>query len=408
MSISTVIDQQDDRNGQETYKLHTMYGFPNFVKEASAADICGGATLMPHQYADQTMRMYPCHTGPATIVSSAFFFEKKAYMNKHRATNIENNILQSADFFGVRQTVDELQKKIGAARQYDEVNLPDDAFAIVQDDGSGNKTRKYPLRNALEVKAAADWLIKYRDELPFRYRNQIADKILKKAAEYGAGLDSCREPLEKMAGRGVCAAKHAADLIRARINALGHTHQPNKLQQELLKLADMCDDTPQSIRHYHVLTKIAEAVDQFDRIHGLYRNYDDVIQRPDDVLFAVTEKAAAELDNEIVGNMLTGNFYKKADLARVPLRDLGDALGDDFVSEVSTANAWVDTEKLAAIVPTLPRDDAELFDEVLSAAGIMPFAQKSASVGTAMSRAEELNAASAHKPHPGSLWSAMT
>ena len=44
-------------------------------------------------------------------------------------------------------------------------------------------------------------------------------------------------------------------------------------------------------------------------------------------------------------------------------RSDGDsALGEDFAEAISTANAWVDTEKLAQILPTLPRNDMEIFD----------------------------------------------
>jgi hypothetical protein len=170
------------------------------------------------------------------------------------------------------------------------------------------------------------------------------------------------------------------------------------------KLARLCEEDPDAIRHFGTLTKIAEIVDQFDREHGLHRRYDDVLQRPEDVLFAVTEKVAADLSDELVGNSMTGTYYKKADLERLPVRDLADTLGDDFVDAVTSAGAWVDTEKLAAIVPTLPLGDAELFDEVTTNAGIRPFATKTASAGHSISPQEQLELAEAHKPAPGSLW----
>ncbi len=402
--MSTIPDQTLDLNGQELHRILSVYPLPDFVKNASQADICGGDDLPPHLFADITRRRYPVHSGPATVVSCIFFHEKRAEINKHQAAMIERKLNKAAEYFKVAGYVRRLTEKVAEAITYDETSLPDAVFAIVFDGTDGTKERHYPLRNIHEVKTAAAWLKDHRDELPFLDRRQIADKILTKAAEFGAGLPDHRYMLEKMAGLGACSGKDAAKLIRTRIYAAGNTHQPSDLQVELEKLAKLCEDSPQAIHHFSSLTKIAEIVDQFDQETGLHRKYDDVIERPEDVLFAVTEKAAAEVDNEIVGNALTGNYYKKADLQALPIRDLADNLGKDFAQEVSTAGAWVDMDKLASIVPTLPLGDAELFDEVVAAAGIRPFATKSASVGISISPVEQVEMAKQHKPSPGSLW----
>ena len=402
--MSTVHDQTLDLNGQELHRILSVYPLPDFVKNASQEDICGGDELPPHLFADITRRRYPIHSGPATVISSIFFNEKKAALNKHQAAMIEGKLNKAAEYFKVEGYMRRLNEKVAEAANYDETALPDNVFAIVFDSADGTKERHYPLRNVNEVKSAAIWLHDHRDELPFADRRQIADKILTKAAEFGAGLPEHRYMLEKMAGLGACSGKDAAKMIRTRIYAAGNTHKPSAVQVELEKLAKLCEDSPQAIHHFSSLTKIAEIVDQFDHEHGWNRKYDDVIERPEDVLFAVTGKAAAEVDDSIVGNALTGNYYKKADLQTLPVRDLADNLGEDFAQEVSTANAWVDLEKLASIVPTLPLGDAELFDEVVSAAGVQPFATKSAAVGMSFSPAEQVAIAEQHTPTPGSLW----
>ena len=400
----TAPDQTLDLNGQELHRILSVYPLPDFVKNASQEDICGGDDLPPHLFADMTRRRYPIHSGPATVISSIFFNEKRASMNSHQAALVETKLNKAADYFKVEGYVRRLTEKVAEAATYDETALPDTIFAIVFDGADGTKERHYPLRNVHEVKTAAAWLKDHRDELPFADRRQIADKILTKAAEFGAGLPDHRYTLEKMAGLGVCSGTDAAKLIRTRIYAAGNTHRPSDIQIELEKLAKLCEDSPQAIHHFSSLTKIAEIVDQFDHESGLNRKYDDVIERPEDVLFAVTGKAAAEVDSEIVGNALTGNYYKKADLQAVPMRDLADNLGEDFAQEVSTAGAWIDMAKLASIVPTLPLGDAELFDEVVAAAGIQPFATKSAAVGKSISPVEQVEMAKQHTPAPGSLW----
>jgi len=402
--MSTVHDQTVDLNGQELHRILSIYPLPDFVKNASRQDVCGDDTLPPHLFADITRRRYPIHSGPATVISSVFFQEKKAAMNPHQAALIESKLDKAAEYFKVGGYIRRLTEKVAEAATYDETALQDGTFAIVFERADGTKERHYPMRNVPEVKTAAVWLRDHRDELPFEDRRQIANKILEKAAEFGAGLPEHRYMLEKTAGLGACSGKDAAKLIRTRIFAAGSTHRPSQVQQELEKLAKLCEESPQAIHHFSSLTKIASIVDQFDHEHGLQGKYDDVIERPEDVLFAVTAKAAADVDDDIVGNVLTGNYYKKADLQTLPIRDLADNLGDDFAQEVSTAGAWVDIEKLASIVPTLPLGDAELFDEVASAAGVTPFATKSASVGMSISAAEQIAMSNQHKAAPGSLW----
>jgi len=403
--MPAVLDQTLDINGQELHRILSVYPLPDFVKEASQDELCGTDDLAPHQFADVTRSLYPIKNAASTVLSSVFFYEKKADMNPARAQLLEKRLLDAAAYFKVTDEVEALRTKVANAGQYDETELVDSDFAIVFDGEGDVKERRYPMRNTMEVKAAADWLQKNRDKLTFADRNKIASHVLTKAAKFGASIPTAeRYELDKMAGAGACSGKDAAGLIRTRIKSLGHSHQPNPLQQELEKLAQQVESDPAAIRHYAPLVKIATVIDQFDREHGLHRRYDDIVQRPEDVLFAVTEKAAASLDNELVGSPLTGNYYKRADLQSLAVQDLADSLGEDFASAVSTANAWVDLEKLATIVPTLPLGDAEEFDAVASVAGIRPFAQKSAAVGHAISPATQEALAAQHKANPGSLW----
>jgi len=401
--MSNVFDQTLDLNGQELHRLASVYPLPEFVKNASQRDVCG-EDLAPHQFADMTQRLFPCHTKAATVVSAIFFHEKKAEFNKHRAAAVEKRLLNFADYHGVTDYVNGFSEKVAEAKNYTAYDLPDSEFAIVFDATDGTKERHYPVRNVGEVKAAADWLAKNRDDLPLADKRKIADKLLEKGAEFGANLVEHYDMLVKMAGLGSCSGKDAAAMIRTRIRSLGHTHRPNELQQELEKLAEICEKDPNAVHHFHAMTKIAELVDAFDREHGIHRRYDDILQRPEDVLFSVTQKAAAEFEDELVGSALTGHYYKKADLERLPVRDLADALGEDFTDEVAPTGAWVDMKKLASIVPTLPKGDMEMFDEVAQAAGITPFAVKSASVGQSISASDQASLASRHEGTPGSLW----
>jgi hypothetical protein len=399
-----VIDQTLDHNGQSIYRIISSFGAPDFVKLASQVDLCGEENTPPHLFADMTRRKFPCHSPAATWMSAAFFHEKRSEYAPLLAESIATKINESARFFKIGNDVQALIDKITKAAETDETKLPDDTFAMVFDDVTGAKERRLPLRNAGEVKAAAQWLCKYRDDLPFESRRQIADKIMSKAVKFGADIQEQRDAMEKMAGLGACSAKDAVALINTRINIKGHTHRPSELQQEMQKLATVISTNPEQMRHFGMLTKLASIIDLFDRTNGLQHKYDTLLARPEDVLFGVTEKVAAELSDELIGNTLTGNYYKRADLQRLPVNVFGDSLGENFIDAVSTANAWLDTEKLARIIPTLPLNDAELFDAVVAENGVPPFAMKSAAA-VRVPLADECQLAAMHTPAPGSLWS---
>ena len=402
--MNTVFDQAQDRNGQEFHRLTSLFGCPDFVKEATADTLCGDEKTEPHMFADVAHRQWACHTAPATYASALFFFDKKAQLNDSTADQIEERILASAQFFGIEDDVQKLGNKIKESAIVDSEKLADDVFAIVMQFEDGRKERKYPMRNTVEVLKAAEYLEQYRDEFCFSDRNKIADKILQKSAHFGADIGHSRNDLEKMAGMGACSSTDAAKLVRSRITALGWPKDGKPLQVELEKLANEIEQNPNNIQHHSTLIKLAETIDMVDQENKLVNNYGKALERPEDVIFSVTKEAVASVANDLIGSSITGTFYKRADLEKLAVEDLSDALGEDFASAISTGNAWIDTEKLAQIVPTLPRNDMELFEAVAANAGIAPFATKSAEAQQISSKDMQMMA-EAYKGAKGSLWS---
>ena len=110
--MNTVFDQAQDRNGQEFHRLTSLFGCPDFVKEATADTLCGDEKTEPHMFADVAHRRWACHTAPATYASALFFFDKKAQLNDSTADQIEERILASAQFFGLEDDVQKLGNKI--------------------------------------------------------------------------------------------------------------------------------------------------------------------------------------------------------------------------------------------------------------------------------------------------------
>lgn len=357
------LDQAHDVSGRETHRLTTLYPQPDFVKNAAHEKLSGAADLPRHLYADQRHKLYPCHTAPATWMSALFFTDKKAQFDAKEAEAIQSKIHQAAEYFGIRGAVAELEEKMAASAAQDINSLPDSEFAIVWVSDVGGKERHWPLRNAEEVKFAAAHFKTFRDNFVFDDRHVIATKILEKAAQYGADVSGAEGSLELAAGLGACAAKVASDMIKDRVGLTRRQHA--QLAGELSKLAEVIDQNPERARTVEMRLKLASAVDNFDRSTNLYRLYDaGGLPRPEEVLFAITEKVARDfLDSNV--ETTTGNVYALNDLEKLAVEDVREWLGDDFADAVSAGGVYMDRDKLAAIVPTLDRGMATMLDRLM-------------------------------------------
>ena len=340
-----------------------MFPPPDFVKSASVERLNGDAEKLPrHVYADQHNKLYPCHSAPATWMSALFFADKRAQFDENTAHTIHDRITKAAAYFGIAGLVAELEKT-AASLDEDEDEDEDDDWSVVWLSKEGQKERHWPLRNAQEVKFAAAHFTRYRDEFVFDDRHKIANKILAKAAAYHVDLENAADALALAAGCGACAAKTASEFLQARATLLRRSH--SDVAASLEKLAAAVDQNPEHARTAATRLKLAAAVDEIDRATHLCRLYDaGGLARPEEVLFAVTEKVARDFMSQNV-ETTTGNVYALTDLEKLAVDDLREWLGDEFADAVSTGGVFVDCEKLAAIVPTLDRGMAATFDRLL-------------------------------------------
>ena len=368
------VDQVSDANAAEFVRLSRLYDFPEYVKQEKMARLFEPGAAAVTTYADPVRRQYPCHTKAATWVSALYFAEKAAEFHAKDRDRIAARIDHYADFWQIRGDVSRVREKRAGYEKEASAALPDSAYAYVWvDDATGRKDRHLPMRNAAEVKAAADYLHRYQDRFRFADRHVMAGKILEKAARFGAAVGPLVPFLEKQAGRGVGDPDRVAAMIDARARL---TDNP-AVRREIVKLAAACRGKVRQVFTPETMVKLAETVDDLDRQIGLAGKYTDAIPRPEDVIFAATfSKAAAEADQ--LCPVTTGRLYRKQDFTKIALSDVRDLFGTDFADEVRGGPDAVDPEKLAEVVSTLPRNDAELFDRLADEAGVNPTATKSA------------------------------
>jgi hypothetical protein len=316
-------------------------------------------------------------------MSALFFADKQAQFEPAVAETIQTRIHKAAEYFGISGLVKEIEEKAAAANAVNLNDASDSDFAIVWVNGSNqSKERHWPLRNAEEVKFAAAHFRQYRDQFVFNDRHQIAVKILEKAAQYSADISAAEGSLEHAAGLGGCAAKVASAMLKDRVRLT--QRQYSDLAGELTKLAEAIDQNPERAREVETRLKLASAVDTFDRSTHLDRLYDaGGLPRAEEVLFAVTEKVARDFMSQNI-ETTTGNVYALDDLEKLAVDDVREWMGDDFVDAVTAGGVYMDRDKLAAVVPTLDRGAAAMFDRLVqekNAAAVV----KQASAGSLLS-----------------------
>lgn len=373
--MSKVLDQSGDLNFRELHQYVRMYNFPEFAKTAELSEIVGPDEEKARFYADvRSPHQFPCHTKAATYVSYLYFLEKQSQVSPKVKEHIQGRLDKFAEYWGIEGDVSGLSD--AAVELHKEAEHPDSSYAIVWATNDGRKERRYPIRNELEVKAAAEWFNDHqsaiREEFGFYDRQTIANKILEKASEFNANIVDRIELLEKAAGHGLCDPKKVASMLRDRVKAASRV--PTDVENVMDKLAESVEASPVMLMDPDSAGQLADTVDQFDRNYHLLNKYSAAIPAPEDVIFEATTTKVAEVVKTSC-TLNTGTIYDVEDFTKISTTDIGDLFGDDFASEVTTG-LRVDPVKLASVIPTLPRPDAELFDRLMTDLSIQPMAKQ--------------------------------
>lgn len=363
-------DQGHDRSGRELLRVTEQYAAPEFVKAASSDAICGNG-LPRNLYADPLNQLYPVHSPAATWTSYAFFLDKRAGDTSAEAKAVHAKLTNMARYFGIESTFAALEKTAQERRKDRNAELPDSAYAIVWKQADGTTERHVRLASADDVSDAAEWFLRYRDEMPFAERSKVAGKILAKAAAFGVPLDD-PESLQKTAAIGSGPATQAIDLLYDRAGRIARKHP--EVAETLVKTAQALEASPKKLRDHSQRMKLASVIDEVDRKTGLAREYAEGLPRPEDELFAVTPKTAADFVARHV-TIPGGMFYRVRDIESLPVQDLVDRLGEDLTKAASSDGLFCDAEKLGAALAKAARKDVERFVAAADDLGVQPVGQ---------------------------------
>lgn len=373
-------DQTTDRNLTTLHQL-LQCELPELVKTAS---LDGVDELGCDGFADSANRQFPCNTPGNTVLSYAYFLKGASDLRSSDRAWIEHRFQKFAREWGVAEKLADTKQALVDPTGHTSVQY---AYTdeVSEDEGDEQEVAKgltqakmremrrkrhlLPLKNAEYVRKASEHLYQYRDRYPYEWRRTMAQNILAKQAEFRAELPAREEEyLCKAAGYGWASFRELGHALMGRAFHLPNPYRGTEEHQQMYKAAqalEICKGTPDD----ETLLKTALLLDGIDRRCGMCRDYTNGLKTPEEMVYgALTIKLASTIKESLV-RTTSGQDYRKSDLVKAGLApyravspDLAEAVRGDF--------SHVDEAKVAAIVPTLPRGDAERLDCALAACGV--------------------------------------
>jgi len=346
------MDIVQDNSHRGLLAVASKHVVPEYVGTHELLDKQAAEKLHDNEYADPSLRCFPVDTAANTWLSAAYFAENKGQVHRTKRAHVKETIQRAARIHGNSADVDAVLSKQATPSVPPEQD--DNNFCWLIKDASGKiVVKKYPVFDAYGVKTAMEYFDRYRGRYPLEVRREIATNLLKKAQEHGVEPSA---PVLKTAGYGA-------------------PHRPT-LTEELLERAKLTKDAEAAVVFANLnevlahcsaeelaqnIEKVADNIDQLDRLNGLEKHYNTKILFPSEVVYAMSMKQASSyVDDALTLHKRTFSIEKLAGLSP----DIFGVLGDDLVTDLSTDGALC-AEKMAMILPTLPRPDKKLLEDHL-------------------------------------------
>lgn len=322
-------------NGFRENQVLKLYDLPPLVKSAKDEAFTPPQKLGAF-YADPLALEYPCHNAPATILSTAMVLQD--CRDHPKFNSFMSKLAECANHFGVRKEYDNIVAKDKEIRDTDLLKLADDNFALVANI-EGKTVRQYPIRNASEVKAAAEFLKKNRTNFKFEDRNKIARRILAKAQEFELADVQSDEVILKTAGIALVNGKSLGDVLR-KMAALAKSEEKDRA----LKMAETFDKF--TLVDNNSAVKTATILDKF------FIDFGAKIDPIEDHIFVVTKNDLEQVKQSFVA--FGGEFFKREDLNKLGQETAVGLIGDraKCLFSVLPIKPTADDPKMASLLVT--------------------------------------------------------
>lgn len=294
------------------------------------------ATLSPEEHAAlpntafawEDSRLFPLHTPEQAALSYLYATSKTASVPSFVLDALTNAL----DLYGVKVP----DSRVKTASPAVEENLDDYLLP---------ERRRWKVTNLETVKLAEEALHAHKNDLSTEERSYAASKLVLKAQHYGVKLAA---DTYRVGGFVVSDLETVRHWVEARADHAPADIAPAyaKIANELAKAGPYSDDRD-------TLMKLATAIGELDKKAGFDTDPHSRFYDPLDTVFN-TNKLAEE--SITVGNL----SVPLSKLASLPETMYSDVFGADVVPEIKSG-AYLDAEKIANVIPTMPADLLSVF-----------------------------------------------
>jgi hypothetical protein len=326
---------------------------PEYIKTAGAKDaeaLRQELAKLPDSAFADSARVLPIHNKQAAWLSAAQFWTDALFSQGDPV--VAAKLTKAASFWGIEEDVKSLMTK--SAADYDQYTtaMPDQAFALVLDTPETGHLQRYPLLDEATVKAAAVDLEADRHLLPLPLRVRAASAIATKCAELK--IEPSQYVKEASTNREEVATSSLEQAVSDRMQYIpmfSELREPLTAIRHSLKAAAATVTRP-------VALKVALALDAFDREFELYRRYEShQLATPEETIFRAVKKAEGPV------KLITGREVPEDQLVKQGAAAFGMLPGYEYLTKAGK----FDLDEAKRVIPTMPRDDARMFEQLLFA-----------------------------------------
>lgn len=310
---------------------------------AAAEPACGD--LPGSSFGDPITRSFPVHTAADTVLSATY----AAMMNGKLASGVMERIKSASVIWGnkdvIEKVIDEIQNR----------RAPEVKYAMDMSI-SGKHYQLFPFNDSTSMKEAAETFYASRAKLPWAAREKIARVLFEEIL--GAGgtevvpvEDLAFKYLCKAAGFGIPDMECAESMLLQRMHRARGAHQESF--QKVACILREAEGSPE-------WDKFAMAAfDSLDSELALKQAYGKSLRLPEEDLYVNSVLEIKTASDEGLVTLMNGKVIKVADIDWQKV-----AMVDPVLHEETKGG----TEKVAEILATWPRPDADLLMEMLGLA----------------------------------------
>ena len=337
---------------------------PDYITAGSLGKQANLANVPPSAFGDPGNSSFPCHTRDSAFLSQLYFYGGHANGEEWTGSlpreKVAERLDDACEYWGILDEVGRLKNSIKLASALPE--LTDDDYALVEQH-HGATVRRFPVINAEAVKMSSANFFAHKECYPYPWRQKTAQRLLEKAAEFTATEALPEDHVDyfmKACGFVPAVTRDVAVQVMYRAQIAGNEKAKLGLEKLACALRDDTDTNPRN--------QLCGLIDTVDRNLKLFNKYASGLPMPEEICFQTGIQKEADAVIQVALN--SGTVYALGDIKKAGIEPYG-AISNTFAAELAADDIGnVDLEKVAEILPTLPRDQAILLDKAFEATGV--------------------------------------